>query len=211
MSIRCFPTAWFTVSIFPRSCFITSAGELKCFPRGLKPAISLNRCGTTEVVPFQNRVMKQLLASCLRSSQHNAAVILSEIWRIFAPNEVEGSAVAPCNLFKEPLGRHTSADGEIVFPEASVSLSLDPIPYSLFPTSCSLLPIPCSLFPVPCSLFPTPCPIPPATLPAVSTPECDSSQSIPSPWPAPPCPQAPAAWRPTQSETQLPSASTAHA
>jgi hypothetical protein len=29
------------------------------------------------------------LVSCPRCSQHNAAVILSEIWRIFAPNEVE--------------------------------------------------------------------------------------------------------------------------
>jgi hypothetical protein len=32
------------------------------FPQGLKPSIFLLRGGTAEAVPFQNRVMKQLLA-----------------------------------------------------------------------------------------------------------------------------------------------------
>jgi hypothetical protein len=59
--------------LITKSRFITSTGVLKCFPQGLKPAISLIRCGTTEVVPFQNRVMKQLLVFFLAGAEHEIA------------------------------------------------------------------------------------------------------------------------------------------
>jgi len=37
----------------------------------------------------QKTVMKQLLASCLRSSHHKRSVILSEFWRILRRNELK--------------------------------------------------------------------------------------------------------------------------
>jgi hypothetical protein len=56
----------FTV-FFTSGCFTTGLERQAAFPQGLKPTILLLRIGTAKVMPFQNRVMKQLLFHCFTS------------------------------------------------------------------------------------------------------------------------------------------------
>jgi len=59
------------------------------------------------------------LVSCLRSPLHKCDVILSDVWRVFAPNGVEGSAVASCFVCHKPTGHDASS----AFPSHNVGES----------------------------------------------------------------------------------------